>query len=238
MIAQAGDPPVAHGSPVEAVLLDAFGTLLELEPPVPVLAARLAAAGHPHPRERVAAALRTEILHYRAHQDTARDRASLDALRRDCARVLAEGLGGDAPPLDELTPILLGSLRFRLLPDALPALDALAAAGTSLAVVSNWDCGLPEVLAELGVAGRFRAVSVSAVVGSPKPGPAIFADALARLGVPAGRALHCGDRPEYDCAGARAAGVRAVLIDRDGSLAGAACPRIRRLPELVERVKN
>lgn len=234
MIAEAGHRPHPPGSPVEAVLLDAYGTLLVLEPPVPHLGDRLAAAGHPHPPERVAAALRAEILHYRAHHDRGRDHDSLRALRLECAGVLAAGLGGDAPPPDELAAILLASLRFRLLPDALPALDALAAAGVGLAVVSNWDCGLPDVLAELGIGDRFAAVSTSAVVGSPKPAPAVFADALGRLGVPADRAVHCGDRPEYDCAGARAAGLRAVLIDRDGALPDGPCPRIGRLTQLLD----
>jgi len=36
---------------VEAVLLDAFGTLLHLDDPVPRLGALLADAGHPHPAD-------------------------------------------------------------------------------------------------------------------------------------------------------------------------------------------
>lgn len=219
---------------VTAVLLDAFGTLLRLDPPAPALAARLAADGHRHSEEAVAAALAAEIRHYRRHHDRGRDAASLARLRRDCARVLADHLGPDVPPPERLTEHLVASLRFRLMPDAVPALDALADAGLRLAVVSNWDCSLPEVLAALGVADRFGAVAVSAVVGASKPDARIFADALARLGVPPGRALHCGDRPEYDGVGARAAGVRAVLIDREGGgEAGAdGWPRIRSLTEL------
>ena len=237
MIAEAGAHPQPTGSPVEAVLLDAYGTLVALEPPVPRLRAVLAARGHDHSGDRVAAALRAEILFYRANHDRGRDSASLAELRRDCARVLAAGLGGDAPPLDELTTMLVGSLRFALLPDAREALDALAARGVALAIVSNWDCGLPAVLADLGIADRFGAVSVSAVVGAAKPDPAIFADALRRLGVPPARAVHCGDRPEYDCAGARRAGLRAVLIDRTGAFSTGPCPRIRALPELAEWVR-
>lgn len=236
MIAEGPDRPQLRGSPVEAVLLDAHGTLLALQPPVPRLTALLQEAGHPHPPGRVAAALGAEIAHYRAHHDRGRDPASLAALRRDCAAVLAAGLQGDAPDLDTLTTILLAALRFELLPDALPALDALAARGVALAVVSNWDCSLPEVLAQLGVADRFAAVSVSAVVGAAKPDPAIFADALGRLGVAADRALHCGDRPDADCAGARRAGLRAVLIDRRGALADGDCPRVDSLERLAAMV--
>lgn len=238
MIAQRPGDPHLTGSPVDAVLLDAHGTLLALDDPVGRLTAALADAGHPHPVDRVAVALRVEVHHYRAHHDDARDADSLAALRRDCAGVLADALAGDTPPPEVLTALLVDSLRFSLLPDALPALDALRAVGVALAVVSNWDCGLADVLAGLGVADRFGAISVSAVVGVGKPHPAIFHDALERLGVPPDRALHCGDLPVYDCAGAIRAGVRAVLVDRAGALPEGPCPRIddlRRLPEFCKR---
>lgn len=224
--------PRAARSPAGAVLLDAYGTLLRMDDPVPRLRALLAAEGHHHAEAVVAAALREEIAHYRVNHDRGRDAPSLAALRRDCARVLASGLGGDAPPPERLAPILVESLRFSLFPDALPALDALDAAGVPVAIVSNWDCGLPEVLASLGVAGRFAAVVVSAVVGARKPEPAIFRHALERLGVAPEDALHCGDLPAADCEGARRAGVRAVLLDRSGSHPQTPCPRIATLAEL------
>jgi putative hydrolase of the HAD superfamily len=218
---------------VEAVLLDAYGTLVTLDDPVGRLGELLAAEGHPHPPDRVAAALRAEVLHYRAHHDEGRDPASLASLRLRCAAVLAEGLGDDVPPLPRLTEILVQALRFALLPDAVPALDALEDAGLRLGVVSNWDCGLADVLDELGVGDRFGSVAVSAVVGAGKPDPAIFRHALGELGVAPPAALHCGDLPAFDCAGAAAAGVRGVLIDRAGGMAGGPCPTIAALPELV-----
>jgi putative hydrolase of the HAD superfamily len=225
--------PAAARSPVEAVLLDAYGTLLDLPDPVPLLRASLAAAGHPHPPGRVREALRGEIAFYRRHHDRGRDPASLAALREECAGVLAQGLGGDAPPPERLAPILVDSLRFALFPDALPALDALRAAGVRLAVVSNWDCSLAGVLEELGVGDRVEVVAASAVVGASKPDPAIFAHALSALGVAPGCALHCGDLPDKDCAGARAAGVRAVLLDRRGVHPPGPCPVVRSLLALA-----
>lgn len=215
------------------MLLDAFGTLLTLDPPAPALRARLAADGHRHSEAAVAAAVADEIRYYREHHDRGRDDASLLALRRACAGVIAARLGPDVPPLERLTEHLVASLRFRLAPDVLPALDALRSAGVRLGVVSNWDCSLAGVLDELGVGDRFGAVSVSALVGAAKPDPRIFAHALERLGVPAEEALHCGDRPRYDCAGARAAGLRAVVVDRAGAEGDGPCPRIRSLLELV-----
>lgn len=218
---------------MEAVLLDAFGTLLHLDDPAARLGALLAAEGHPHPPERVAAALVREIAYYRRNLHLGRDAASLAALRLECAGVLAEGLGDDVPPPPRLAQVLVEALRFTLAADALPALDALDRAGVALAVVSNWDCGLPDVLAELGVADRFAAICTSAAVGAAKPDPAIFLHALGILGVRPDRALHCGDSPEADCGGARRAGLDAVLIDRAGIGAAGPCRRIRTLVELV-----
>jgi putative hydrolase of the HAD superfamily len=227
---------VTGSSRVRAVLLDAYGTLVSLDDPVPRLGTLLAAEGHHHPPERVAEALRAEIVHYRRHHDRGRDAASLAALRAECAGVLGAVLGPDVPALPRLMEMLVDSLRFRLLPDALPALDALAGAGIALGVVSNWDCSLEDVLAGLGVADRFGAISASALVGAGKPDPAIFRDALARLGVAPEDALHCGDLPDRDCLGARRAGVEAVLLDREGRHAGAPCARVASLEELVPYV--
>lgn len=226
------DNPPADRVRIEVVLLDAYGTLLDLPDPVPRLRASLTAAGHPHPHQRVAAALRGEIAYYRANHDRGRDDASLAALRRDCAVVLAEGLGGDAPPPARLAALLVDSLRFTLFPDVVPALDALRGAGLRLGVVSNWDCSLPAVLEGLGVAARFEVVTVSATARAAKPEPAIFHQALDALGIGPAAAIHCGDLPAADCAGARRAGVRAVLIDRAGALPQGGCPRIGSLAEL------
>jgi putative hydrolase of the HAD superfamily len=228
-----GAAPARRGEPRRAVLLDAYGTLLRLPPPAPRLRALLAAEGHAHPEERVAAAVVAEVRYYRRHHDRGRDAASLAALRRDCAAVIAAELGGDAPPAGRLAELLVASLRFELMPDALPALDALDAAGARLAVVSNWDYDLPSVLAGLGVADRFAAVQTSAGAGAAKPDPAIFLSALARLGAAPAQAVHCGDSPRFDCAGARAAGIEAVLIDRAGEAAPGPCRRIATLVDLA-----
>lgn len=218
------------------VLLDAFGTLVGLDPPVPRLTALLRAAGHEHSEEHVAAALEGEMRFYRVNHDLGRDAASLAALYRRCAEVLAEGLGPDVPDLDTLTECLLASLRFVLLPDALEALDALEAAGARLGMVSNWDYTLPRELDAMGVLHRFEVVAVSADLQVAKPEPAIFHWALERMGVRPEDAVHCGDHPEKDCLGAVAAGVRPVLVDREDRFPAARCTRIARLPDLAALV--
>lgn len=69
---------------------------------------------------------------------------------------------------------------------------------------------------ELGLAGYFDSIVSSADVGRVKPSPAIFERALAVMGVEAQETLFVGDRVETDIAGARAAGLRAVLLERRG----------------------
>lgn len=202
------------------VLFDAFGTLIEMEPPAPLMAERLAAAGYPADQAAVDAALREEIAHYRAHMHLGRDADGLAALRAQCGAVLARALGPGAPDARLATEMLVGSLRFRLHDDALEAMDAVGYAGARIGVVSNWDCALPDHLAALGVAHRFAVIAASAAVGAAKPDAAIFLHATRAAGVAPADALHVGDRLVEDYEGARAAGLRALLLDRSGSLAG------------------
>ena len=73
------------------------------------------------------------------------------------------------------------------------------------------------LLADLGVRRLVDAVVCSSHAGSAKPDPAIFAAALAALGVPAPATLHVGDEPVADVQGARAAGLSAILVCRSGA---------------------
>ena len=105
-------------------------------------------------------------------------------------------------------------------PDVAPALAALGALGCPLGVVSNFDSRVLGILEGLGLAPRFASVTLSSQVGAAKPASAIFTRALARHGLEPARAMHVGDSPVEDFGGARAAGLRAVLIDRAGRYAG------------------
>jgi putative hydrolase of the HAD superfamily len=219
-----------------AVLLDALGTLLRLEPPAPLLRAELARrTGHDPGEPAAVAAIRAEIAYYRAHIDEGRDAASLAELRGRCAEAMRPAL---APPLRELpgevlTAALLGALRFSAYPDAAPALRRLRAAGWPLVVVSNWDASLEERLAETGLAGLVDGAVASAVAGAAKPDPVIYTRALALVDARPDASLHVGDTVEADVAGALAAGIAPVLLDRhDAADAPEGVPVIRSLAEL------
>jgi putative hydrolase of the HAD superfamily len=192
---------------VRCVLLDALGTLVELEPPWPHLAVELGTG----PDERVERAMRAEMRYYRDHSHEGRDSASLADLRRRCADVVSRELGHEVRPEQ-----LMAAIRFRAFPDAPPALRELRDLGLRLACVSNWDCSLPDVLERCGVGRFLDGIVTSAGVGARKPDPAIFAAALKLAGCEPAEALHVGDTESEDLEGARAAGIPALLIDRSG----------------------
>jgi putative hydrolase of the HAD superfamily len=205
---------------IQAVLLDALGTLVHFEPPAPRLRAVLRDRHGIEVSEAAAEdAIRAEIAFYRAHLHEGRDAGSLAHLRRRSAEAMRPALGVSAP-VGVLTAALLDSLRFHAYPDAPPALRALRALGLRIIVVSNWDHSLHERLVETGLAALVDGAVASAEIGAAKPDRAIFDRALELAGAPADAALHVGDSPEADAAGALAAGLRAVLVARDGLPSG------------------
>jgi putative hydrolase of the HAD superfamily len=120
-------------------------------------------------------------------------------------------------------------------PDVFPALQALAGRGVELGVITNFDSRVLPLLAARGLARRFGSITLSSRVGAVKPDPAIFAAALAAHRAVPAEAVHVGDSPGEDAAGARAAGLAALLIDRAGRHAGASLPHgIHRIASLTE----
>lgn len=117
--------------------------------------------------------------------------------------------------------------------DVEATLRGLKRRGFSLGIVSNWDASLEQLIRSLGLLPYFDEVVASAAVGYRKPFAPIFEIALERMGVRASEAVHVGDLPEVDGEGARAAGIRPVIIDRDGRHAGTAFERIAVLTDLV-----
>jgi putative hydrolase of the HAD superfamily len=179
-------------STVDAVTIDAYGTLLELRDPVESLARVLPGFD----RDAIDHAFRTEVGYYAEHAVEGRDPESLAKLRTDCAHVFNEALGSSLGP-DEL----VGALEFTWVEGAREAIERLRARGLALAVVSNWDVSLHERLDHLGIP-----VVTSADAGVRKPDPAVFRLALERLGLPASRTLHVGDT-DHDRHAAAAAGI-------------------------------
>jgi FMN phosphatase YigB (HAD superfamily) len=178
---------------LDAVTIDAYGTLLTIVDPFPQLQELLPG----HDRTDIERAFYTEADFYRLHAHTARDESSLATLRWDCVRVFNDALGASLSA-DEY----VGVMRFEPLPGVLEALTRLRTLGLSLAVVGNWDWSLHERLEEAKLAQFFAAVLPAA----NKPAPDAILRALEQLRVDPSRALHVGDEPSDEEA-ARSAGV-------------------------------
>ncbi|MEV6399551.1 HAD family hydrolase [Streptomyces sp. NPDC051907] len=106
-----------------------------------------------------------------------------------------------------------------LFPDAVPTLDLLAG-GYRQAVLSN--SYLPNQdrkLRILGVRDRFETVLCAAELGVAKPAAEAFHAACAELGLPPEEVAYVGDQPDIDAAGAVAAGLAGIWLDR-GELGG------------------
>ena len=178
---------------IDAVTLDVFGTLATLVDPIP----RLQDLLPEHDRGAIERAFRAEGAYYRTHVAHGRDAATLAELRARCVSVFNETLGSSIT-----VDAYVDALTFELLPGVRDSLDRLRALGLTLAVVANWDFGLHEHLATLGIDNAFATI----VHAAAKPDPAGILNALHALGVRAERALHVGDEPADEHA-ASAAGV-------------------------------
>jgi FMN phosphatase YigB (HAD superfamily) len=189
---------------LDAVTIDAYGTLVQLADPVPALTGGLRDLGVECNAAAVQRAFAKEVAYYREHSHEGWDDATLYELRRDCVAVILDDLGSGLDP-GSFVEGFVEAMRFELLPRAGEAVERLRRLGLELAVVSNWDVGLREHLQGLGLDGV--TVVTSAEAGAPKPDPAVFLLALDQLGVRPERALHVGDS-DADEDGAWAAGMQ------------------------------
>ncbi len=122
-----------------------------------------------------------------------------EAIASECATEIEQGWGV--------------SENFELFEDVMPVLEELRRAELSIAVVSNGIRDLHAFVAH-------HRLDVDAIVdsrshGRVKPHPTIFQAALAALAVAPEDAVMVGDSLEDDIEGARALGMRAILIDRE-----------------------
>jgi putative hydrolase of the HAD superfamily len=190
---------------LDAVTIDAFGTLVALEDPTERLRAALAEHRVDRSPAAVAEAFRAEASYYRPRSLRGRDATSLAALRVECVGVFLEHVGADLDA-EAFVPSFVGSIRFRAADGAREAVSALRSAGLELACIANWDVSLHDTLERLELDAAFHTILSSAEAGAEKPAREIFQLALRRLGVPPERALHIGD-DAVDEQGARAAGL-------------------------------
>lgn len=225
----------------DVIFLDAGGVLVC---PDPVrIAARFAELGVTvdHPELLVA--------HYRGVHAIDRAQAEPEVFA-DYHRAYAAHLGIGDEAIATATEVLedlwaTSGLWQQPLPWAAEGLAAIAETGVPIVIVSNADGTVDQVLAASGLlqvgpgAGtEVFAIVDSGAVGIAKPDPAIFHHALELVGATPERAIHVGDAYQYDVRGARAAGVRPVLVDPLDIRTDADCERVRSLVEVVDLIRS
>ncbi|XP_038600706.1 haloacid dehalogenase-like hydrolase domain-containing protein 3 isoform X1 [Tachyglossus aculeatus] len=106
--------------------------------------------------------------------------------------------------------------------------------GLRLAVISNFDRRLEEILVHCGLRQHFEFVLTSEAAGWAKPDPRIFQEALRRARVSPAQAAHVGDHLLNDYQAARRAGMHSFLVTGSEplSLGTGAVPSDHILPTL------
>jgi putative hydrolase of the HAD superfamily len=135
-------------------------------------------------------------------------------------RVVADTFAEFAPLRDfegyftALFDFLADPANWKTDPEAAPLLARLKERGHTLGVISNFDFRVYRILNGLGLGVYFDSITISSEAGWAKPAPEIFNAALGRHAVAPAAAIHVGDSEQMDLAGAQAAGIAAILLDR------------------------
>ncbi len=237
-----GALPPWPGSRIRYVFLDVGETLLRVTQPGRAYQAILARHGYDVPAELLDATIREQfkaldsVLPRQRNPDHTIS-AELAQQRRE--RLIEGVLDYHAVRAADRAAIAaafraswIGTEIFQLYPDVPPALAALRAAGYSLGIVSNWEPRLAQLCASHDILRYFAFVVASEAEGYVKPHPNLFRRALELAGVDADAVVHVGDSYAEDVEGARAVGIRAVLIDRAERRRVPYSPTITSLAEL------
>ncbi|WP_437287762.1 HAD family hydrolase [Sorangium sp. So ce406] len=201
-------------APATAVSFDFGQTLVELD--TGLLSARLAERGITAPREQLDGAVDSG---WRAYNEAIQRGFGGHPWKIMMRRLLEVG-GVPAGALDAAVDWLWTeqprkNLWRRPIAGMIDVVDELVQAGVPVAVLSNSEGRLDELVDELGWSARFVAVADSGRLGFEKPGREIFAWTAERLGAPLASVVHVGDSLAADVEGALAAGMRAVWFKGD-----------------------
>lgn len=224
---------------MRAVTFDVGGTLLDPHPSVGVVYAEVLSRYHPAPAP--------EIIDARFHKAFADLRARLLPVVNESTqlafwRELAHrSLTPECPEnlfetvFAELWQEFAHARRWRPLAGATALLDGLAKheSKPALAIFSNWDSRLHQVLRELGWTPHFQHVFISSEIGFEKPDPRAFCAVERALNLPPAAILHVGDAYAHDYQPARTAGWQALLVTPRAPAADPSVPRVARLDELL-----
>lgn len=228
-----------------AVTFDAGGTMIYCDPsPGEIYAHHLGRHGRPVRAEEVGPIFREAWAELQRRTVPGQDRYNSVPGGElgwwgEFVREVLRRLDHDAPwepLLGDLYAAFCEASVWKVFPETVRTLEELAARGTRLAVISNWDHRLPEILESLGLADIFETVTVSSIEGVEKPAPEIFGRTLSRMEVSAQETIHVGDSPLEDYSGAEMAGLGAALVDRHDLFVDEAYRRISSLDQILDLV--
>ena len=155
-------------------------------------------------------------------------------------RLILRGAGVEAPLTlaDEIFQAIRKiPYQLTLFDDAIPCLKALKERGMTLGLITNIYGDIRDTCDRLDITEYLDFVVTSGEVKSEKPHPPIFEAALRKAGVQPSEAVHVGDQYNSDVVGARGAGIKPVLIDREGLMCRVGdCIKVRGLMELLEEI--
>jgi len=107
-----------------------------------------------------------------------------------------------------------------------------------IAVISNADGRIGDVLQRCGIVHCFRTITDSGLIGYEKPHPEIFRQALKSMNAAPGESLYVGDVYSVDYLGATSAGMQALLMDVPGAYRDKGVPRVESLEELQKALRG
>lgn len=200
---------------VKALFVDAAGTLLRPREPIGMTYSRFARArGHESDPVEV------EQRFHTAMKTSGRLPQQGDG-RHFWARVVAESVGVDDNRLfEDLYDWYSHPKAWWIDAEALEVLGKIARQGVRLGIISNWDRRLRTLYQRFALERMFTVLICSAELGVEKPDPWIFKIACRTAGVSPRQAIHIGDDPEKDVAGANRAGLVGMLHDDDDGWRG------------------
>ena len=145
---------------------------------------------------------------------------------------LLDQLGESLVPRDVLVENTRNSANWdQILPGTRQALQRIGE-NFRIAVISNSDGAIERVLSRCGIADCFESITDSGIVGVEKPRKEIFEAALGAMKARPEESLYVGDVYSVDYAGARSAGMDAVLFDVSGAYRARDLPRVESLGQL------
>jgi len=203
--------------PPQAISFDVVGTFLHFAEPVAEIYNRF---GQEYGLRPSASTLRKRIdLAFQAPPPMVPSKnENVTAFEREWWLKLAGRVFGCAPDdkdflrcFDALFTYYASLDAWRMNPEFPGFLSCLKAAGTKLAIISNFDARLYGLLDELSLTGLFDVVVLPRDAGFQKPQTGMFRFTSVQLGIPPSGILHLGDQEDEDVQAAKNAGMQALL---------------------------